>query len=852
MSEISKVINVGDIYTNLINPSTGLSTNYKKVTTWYDGSAMDLTKVDGVIYKRKLAEYFRNIHINNVLKISDVGEGLPSLIKAVSVADKVKTVNTLLIDKDIDLLNQNIEIPENVILEFNGGSLSNGTLIGNNTIIKHEKDNSFNNIILLGVWFGNDDNILTKTDTFFDENIIIGNTIKSNIISLYDSNTNEKVEFEEIQNYYDGSPMDDSKLDNVIYRKKGSQYYKRVLINNTVNVRWFGAKGDANYSDTVTKKYYVDSSKTILATNDIDAIQAACSLPFHVYFPKGNYLMEESSVTGNRYIALRGGVTYFGDGKKESILIQNIPNVLTGEGGWGQLYIDSGSETSFVENTILRDLGLDGSNHIWGKQQWTHLFAPSGTKNTLIENCGFYNFRGDGVFVSGAPKYDLAPDGITYLYARHNFDLTVRKCLFDGGFDGVSTTRENRTGIAIIDCDGVVIDDCIFQNIGRVYDAGAGDGGFGLGAIDIERDKNDLSKTRQIRVINSTFRNVPATNQGGVTLINGDSRDNWTDYLLIEGNLFENCYWGVQVSQGNASKYTTANLEHTIINNNVFRGCNQSLMISGKGFTIENNHFIGLSSGKTSYVNFGNIGTGYFVKNVKFSNNTFTGAFTGMNGVVLIKTLEDAEFSKNTNNSTTSFIQFLPKDTFTMQRFDNIRFIQNISTGALYNFSAGSTTANTFFCGTIKSEGNICKKEWRVAGNVYQWYLGETGMIFPGEIMQVAPTKGTWYQGNELFYHHSETTKYKRVCTKSGTYGGPQITTDVTIVLNQNYVEIANADTLGFLVGMIVEVSNNVHPILRTKITQITSTRIYFDAQFAYGPSVNSIKTVSPTWVDVV
>lgn len=670
-------------------------------------------------------------------------------------------------------------------------------------------------------------------------------------VRLIDSYTKESVNYDIVTVWHDGTPMDDMKVDNVIYRKKDGIYYKRILKDNTINVKWFGAVGNANYFDKVAKKFYANSAKTILATNDIDAVQKACSLPFNVYFPEGKYLMEQSAVTGKRYVSLKGGYRYFGDGMNKSVIVQNISNVLTGEGGWGQFYIDSGSETLFVENTVIENMGFDGANYIWGKQQWTHTFALAGTKNTLIKNCGFYNFRGDGINISGAPKYDQ--DGSNnYLFARHNYNVTIDKCVFNGGYiKGVSTIEENRTGLAIIDCDGTVVNDCIFENIGRLYDAGAGDGGFGLGAIDIERDVSTLSKTRQTRITNCTFRNVPDTNQGGVTLINGDSRDNWTDYLLIEGNLFENCYWGVQVSQGSSTKYSTTNLEHAIINNNVFRGCNQSLMISGKGFTIENNHFISLGSNKTSYVNFGNIGTGYFVKNVKFSNNTFTGVFTGMNGVVLIKTLEDAEFSKNTNNSTTSFIQFLPKDTFTMQRFDNIRFIQNISTGALYNFSAGSTTANTFFCGTIKSEGNICKKEWRVAGNVYQWYLGETGMIFPGEIMQVAPTKGTWYQGNELFYHHSETTKYKRVCTKSGTYGGPQITTGVTIVLNQNYVEIANADTLGFLVGMIVEVSNNVHPILRTKITQITSTRIYFDAQFAYGPSSNSIKTVTPTFVDI-
>lgn len=672
-----------------------------------------------------------------------------------------------------------------------------------------------------------------------------------NIVQLIDTFTKESVNYEEVILWHDGTVMTDSKVDNVIYRKKGSRYYKRILIDNTIDIRWFGAVGNANYHDITSKRFYVDPSKLILATNDIDAIQRACSLPFDVYFPEGNYLIEASAADPNkRYISLKGGHKYFGDGKRKSIIIQNITNVLTGEGGWGQFYIDSGDEANFIENTIISDLAFDGVNYIWGKQQWTHTLALAGTKNTLIENCGFYNFRGDGLNISAAPKYDLAPDGATYAYARHNFDVTVRKCEFDGGFVK-NTIKENRTGLAIIDCDGVVVDDCVFSNIGRTYDPDAGDGGFGLGAIDIERDKSDLSKTRNVKIINSRFVNIADTNQGAITLINGDARDGWTDSLIIKNNNFYNCNYGVQAGMGRAWKYASIYSDNIIIEGNIFRKCQSAIIASGKGIKILNNLFAGESTWY-SFVNLGNIETGHFVKDLAFENNTFIGAAGNTTAKVLIKHLEDAIFKNNKNYSAYPLLGFLSKGDFTLQRFENIDIIGNVSNGALFTFTTGSTTNYNFFCSTIRSINNISNTYFRTSAGYSGRASGETGLLFSGElILSGNPNKGTWYQGSELFYHHSIADKYKRVCTRSGTYGGPNITTGVTIVLNQNYVEIADADTLGFLVGMIVEVSNNIHPVLRTKITQITSSRIYFDHLFQYGPSANSIKTATPTWVDV-
>uniref|UniRef100_UPI0024E21D12 hypothetical protein n=1 Tax=Chryseobacterium sp. TaxID=1871047 RepID=UPI0024E21D12 len=51
------------------------------------------------------------------------------------------------------------------------------------------------------------------------------------LIQLVDSSTYENVNFKKITHWYDNTPMDDSKADNVVYRKKGNDYYVRIYSN---------------------------------------------------------------------------------------------------------------------------------------------------------------------------------------------------------------------------------------------------------------------------------------------------------------------------------------------------------------------------------------------------------------------------------------------------------------------------------------------------------------------------------------------------------------------------------------------------------------------------------------------
>lgn len=69
--------------------------------------------------------------------------------------DQILYPNTkYIIRHNFDLENQEIVFPENCIIEIDGGSISNGTLTGNNTILlnANKTDNILNNITLAGTW----------------------------------------------------------------------------------------------------------------------------------------------------------------------------------------------------------------------------------------------------------------------------------------------------------------------------------------------------------------------------------------------------------------------------------------------------------------------------------------------------------------------------------------------------------------------------------------------------------------------------------------------------------------------------------------------------------------------------
>ena len=116
-------------------------------------------------------------YTTNVLK-PNVSEGTNTLSQLNFDSRNVKYV----IKWDYDLLGGTIEIPENCLIEFDGGSISNGTLIGNDTymIIHQDSSDVLKNINLEGTF---------KYTTYRGPNLVVTTEAEYDSLDSYDENT---------------------------------------------------------------------------------------------------------------------------------------------------------------------------------------------------------------------------------------------------------------------------------------------------------------------------------------------------------------------------------------------------------------------------------------------------------------------------------------------------------------------------------------------------------------------------------------------------------------------------------------------------------------------------------------
>lgn len=134
-------------------------------------------------------------------------------------------------------------------------------------------------------------------DTYLNGTIInesIYPIIADNIINFIDSITNNYVQYKRVTKWIDNTDMTDIKVDNIIYRKKDNIYYKRCMSDNTINVKWFGAKGDNSTfdSDSIIKAIsYIKN----LRKYSIPEVNKTNGLTFtNLYFPNGIYQLDKT------------------------------------------------------------------------------------------------------------------------------------------------------------------------------------------------------------------------------------------------------------------------------------------------------------------------------------------------------------------------------------------------------------------------------------------------------------------------------------------------------------------------------------------------------------------------------
>lgn len=245
------------------------------------------------------------------------------------------------------------------------------------------------------------------------------------IIQRIEQFTGVDVNYKETNVWNDGSQMNDSKIDGIVYKKIDGKYY-RLQIDNVVNVKMFGAKGDG-------------------VSNDTQAFNLALKFFDNIYIPKGVYKIN---------VELPRKVNFIGDGSLYTILkpFDVEKAVLT--------YRNSAPYWTF--NTKFEKIGFESENKkgVGFTFGYTDLDTPlQGTQfytNVVFENCYFFGFEKAVLTPSGNIGVDFFNCGASankyafyFIDAKHFGEIMHSGCktFLGGDFSGndVVIYNDNKT-----------------------------------------------------------------------------------------------------------------------------------------------------------------------------------------------------------------------------------------------------------------------------------------------------------------------------------------------------------------------------------------------------------------------
>jgi hypothetical protein len=476
-------------------------------------------------------------------------------------------------------------------------------------------------------------------------------------------------------------------------------------LRDTVSVKDFGAVGDGVADDTA-------------------AIQAAVNAASSVFIPAGNYLC-------NGIITIGSDTCIFGAGMGITTIIRNGTN----SASQGVIYAESNSPTSFIERITICDLTLDGQVQTLGFSEFRHLVSLNGVRNVQIRSVEFRGFRGDGLLLGSS---------ITFATERHNEDVLVSECVFDG------VNNDNRNGISIIDGNRVRITNCTFKRCSRSNMPGA---------IDLEPNGDLFAIIRNIQIDGNTF---DQTNGGGslVTwyLANAYSYTTPPQNLSITNNSFDAS--GVvsgyailcSAFQVPSAALTTAVSPHgiSISNNYVYRGAVTILGVFGA--KINGNIFQGRAGvANVNPLVIGSTDTNRNCIDISVHGNKFIDTGAGF-GAVAVFACDNILIHANTfyrimqHLATKFVVGIFTESGATTSTISNLKIFDNHSTGTYlaqvlrgstgtvnldgtnsYIYGNTTSTSNTW---SLYNIANIVKTPTLSASNTWTPVLSDGGSVF--------------------------------------------------------------------------------------------------------------------------
>ena len=219
------------------------------------------------------------------------------------------------------------------------------------------------------------------------------------------------------------------------------------------------------FINVTSAPYNTDNSGTTSVNAVIASLFAAGYR--RLYFPAGTYKITGARSQSTDGLIIPSGAEIFGDGAS-TIFSQDVSSyfgLVVNPGSGGTSNPANNSTGIYLHDFTVYGQSDNGSFSTSAyPSEFDHTIAISAVTRVTIERVKCLAIRGDGVYIGSGNVAGVE---------RHNFDITVRDCLFDG------VNNLNRNGISVIDCTNLLVEGCHFKNLTRA--------GY-PGAIDMEPD----------------------------------------------------------------------------------------------------------------------------------------------------------------------------------------------------------------------------------------------------------------------------------------------------------------------------------------------------------------------------
>lgn len=474
-------------------------------------------------------------------------------------------------------------------------------------------------------------------------------------------------------------------------------------------------------------------------TDQTALLQKAMDAHHSVFLGEGVLLFSSGGLTLNQNQNIKGA------GKEKTRLSLTFTT-----GTRGLLYANSGSADTAnnIRDITISDMTLDGNVGTLGYQAFTHLVSLNGASDALIERVDLIGFRGDGVYLGS---------GIGGSDERHNVNVIIRECLFDGQI------KDNRNGLSVIDCDGLNVTQCVFRRIGNAVLSRS------VGAIDFEPN-NSFSIYRDVEIYDNTFEDVSTVNTAGVTFFNSAQTTSGNiQFFRVIGNRFDRCYRGIAFSS--VAKTLDSVVDDLTIEGNDFLN-SIAEDIGQCGFSkvrIVGNTFRVLPYGSSSYR--GGISVGSAGKpaiNWTVRENMFVGLRPQF-GAIAIYSARDLDLSANHMGEITGRgITLVAEATAGADRYlEDISIVRNTARDVTLN---GYSDSNSPVVTYKIVRGNFWQN---ISQNGFDTFIRGAPQDLPEGRLRTgsAPTTGTWQQLEKVYLSAPSAGSFAAVCSVSGTFG---------------------------------------------------------------------------------